>query len=128
MSFATMLSWELSESHWSDLFLLPGDFSVSDMVFSDWSIAVSKASWHCIILSGQLVLFLHFILHCPMSCMMSDFFFAFILVELRNKWIVAFWIVLCPFSAQKCQCSAVIPTSVLWKECGLWNVCRVFRI
>ena len=53
--------------------------------------------------------------------------FTFILVELRNKWIVTFWIVLCPFSAQKCQCAAVIPTSVLRKKCGLWHVRQFFR-
>ena len=50
-------------------------------------------------------------------------FFAFILVELRNKWILAFWIVICPFSTQKCQCSAVNLASVL-EKCGFWNVCH----
>ena len=40
-------------------------------------------------------------------------FFAFILVELRNKWILAFWIIICPFSTQKCQCSAASLASVL---------------
>ena len=43
-------------------------------------------------------------------------FFTFILVELRNKWIFAFWIIICPFSTQKCQCSALNIASVLGKK------------
>ena len=97
---------------------------VGDVVSSDWSIVVSKASWHCIILLGQLALSTHFTLCCPMSWMLSGFFFTFILVELRNKWILAFWIIICPFSTQKCQCSAASLASVLGKY-GFWNVRRV---
>ena len=99
-------------------FWLPGD-----IVSSDWSI-VSKASWHCIVLLGQLAQSTHFALCCLTSWMLSGFFFAFILVELRNKWILAFWIIICPFSAQKCQCSAANLASVL-EKCGFWNVCCV---
>ena len=88
-------------------FWLPGD-----VVSSDWSIVVSKVSWHCIVLLGQLAWSMHFALHCPMSWMLSGFFFAFILVELKNKWILAFWIIICPFSTQKCQCSAANLASV----------------
>ena len=43
-------------------------------------------------------------------------FFAFILVKLRNKWILAFWIIICPFSTQKCQCSALNIASELGKK------------
>ena len=75
---------------------------VCDVASSDWSTVVSKASWHCIVLLGQLVWSMHFTLCSPMSWMLSGFFFAFILVELRNKWILAFWIIICPFSTQKC--------------------------
>ena len=51
-------------------------------------------------------------------------FFTFILVELRNKWIFAFWIIICPFSTQKCQCSALNLASEL-ETCGFWNLRRV---
>ena len=39
-------------------------------------------------------------------------FFSLILMGLRKKWIVAFWIIICPFSTQKCQCSAASLASV----------------
>ena len=65
-------------------FWLPGEF-VCDVAFSDWSTGVSKASWHSPVLLGQLAWSLHFILCCPLSWMLSDFLFTFILVELRNK-------------------------------------------
>ena len=100
-------------------FWLPGD-----IVITDWSIVVSKASWHRIVLLGQLAQSAHFASNCPMSWMLSGFFFAFILVELRNKWILAFWIIICPFSTQKCQCSASNLASVLGK-CRFWNVHRL---
>ena len=97
-------------------FWLPGD-----IVITDWSIVVSKVSWHCTVLLGQLVWSAHFASHCPMSWVLSGFSFTFILVELRNKWILAFWIIICPFSTQKCQCSASNLASVL-EKCGFWNV------
>ena len=77
-----------------------------DIVNTDRSIIVLKASWCCIVLLGQLAQSTHFTLLCPMSWMLSGYSFAFILVELRNKWILTFWIIICPFSTQKCQCSA----------------------
>ena len=49
-------------------FLLPGD-----IVNTDWSIIVSKASWHCIVLLGQLAQSTHFTLRCPTSWMLSGF-------------------------------------------------------
>ena len=66
------------------------------VVSSDWSTVVSKASWHCIVLLGQLTWSTHFTLCCPTSWMLSGFFFTFILVELM-----------------KCQCSAASLASVL---------------
>ena len=99
--------------------MLPGD-----IVNTDWSNIVSKASWCCIVLLGQHVRSMHFTLHCPKSWMLSGFFFTFILVELRNNWILAFWIIICPFSRQKCQCSALILASVL-EKCGFWNLHRL---
>ena len=99
-------------------FWFPGD-----VVSSDWSIVVSKASWHCNVLLGQLTQSTHFALCCPSSWMLSGFFFTFILVELRNKWILAFSIIICPFSTQTCQCSAANLASVL-EKCGFWNVHR----
>ena len=100
-------------------FWLPGD-----IVYTDWSIIVSKVSWHCIVLLGQLALVytLYFVLPCELDVVW--FFFTFILVELRNKWILAFWIIICPFSTQKCQCSALNLASVL-EKCGFWNLHRV---
>ena len=71
-------------------FWLPGD-----VVSPDWSIVVSKVSWHCIVLLGQLAWSTHFASHRPTCWMLSGFFFAFILVELRNKWILAFLIIIC---------------------------------
>ena len=100
---------------------LPGD-----VVSSDWSIVVSKVSWHCIVLLGQPVWSTHFALCCLMSWMLSGFFFAFILVELGNKWILAFWIIICPFSTQKCQCSALSLASVLKNvDSGMFVVPRI---
>ena len=49
-------------------FWLPGD-----IVITDWSIVVSKVSWHCIVFLGQLAWSTHFTLHCPMSWMLSGF-------------------------------------------------------
>ena len=80
MSLQHCCHGNLSVEHWSDLFLLPGD-----VVTSDWSIVVSKASWCCIVLLGQLARSTHFTLHYPTSWMLSGFFFAFILVELRDQ-------------------------------------------
>ena len=103
-------------------FWLPGD-----IVNTDWSNIVSKASWHCIVLLGQLVWSMHFALHCPMSWMLSGFSFTFILVELRNKWILAFWIIICPFSTQKCQCSASNLASVLGSvDSGMFIVLKIW--
>ena len=59
--------------------------------------------------------------------MLSGFFFTFILVELRNKWILAFWIIICPFSTQKCQCSTVSLASVLENmDSGMFVMLKVF--
>ena len=105
-----------SDDHWSDLFLVAW-----------WH------SYHWLVnccLQGILVLY------CPLRsacafyalCFALSYeldvvwlFFTFILVELRNKWILAFWIIICPFSTQKCQCSASNLASVL-EKCGFWNV------
>ena len=125
---ATMLSWEFSMLIIGQIyFWLSGEF-VCDVASSDWSTDVSKASWHSSVLLGQLVWSPHFLLCCPSSWMLSDFLFAFILVELRNKWILAFWIIICPFSTQKCQCSAVILASVLEiMDSGLFIMLRIYK-
>ena len=100
-------------------FWLPGD-----IVITDWSIVVSKASWQCIVLLGQLAWSTHFASCCPTSWMLSGFSLLSFWWELRNKLFLAFWIIICPFSTQKCQCSALNLASVL-EKCGFWNVHRL---
>ena len=54
-------------------------------------------------------------------------FFTFILVELRNKWILTFWIIICFLSTQKCQCSAANLTSVLGNmDSGIFVVLKIW--
>ena len=84
---------------------LPGN-SVCDVSSSDWSIVVSKASWHCIVLLGQLAQCLHFTLCCPLSWMLSGFFIHFHFGGAKEQVDLAFWIFICPFATQKCQCFA----------------------
>ena len=61
--FATMLSWEFWVLITGQIyFLLPGE-----VVLSDRSIVVSKASWCCIVLLGQPAQSKHFALCCSTS-------------------------------------------------------------
>ena len=105
--FATMLSWEF------------GCWLLVRFIFG---CLVSSPYWlvHCCI-QGFLTLY------CPLrsACVVYALcfalpyefnvvwlFFTFNLGELRNKWVLAFWINICPFSTQKCQCSAASLASV----------------
>ena len=104
-------------------FWLPGEF-VCDMASSDWSTVVSKASWHCIVLLGQLAWSTHFTLHCPMSWMLSDFFIHFhfggvkeqVDFSLLDYHLTLFYTEMSVFSCESCQCVG---------NYGFWNVRHV---
>ena len=93
---------------WSDLFLVAWWRSLHWLVHC---CIQGVLALYCPLRSACVVYALCFVL--PYELDVIWLFFAFILVELRNKWILTFWIIICPFSTQKCQCSAANLASVL---------------
>ena len=92
-------------------FWLPGEF-VCDMASSDWSTDVSKVSWHSSVFLGQLVRSPHFLLRCPSSWMLSDFFIHFhfggakeqVDFSLLDYHLSLFYTEISVFSCDSCQC------------------------
>ena len=104
----------------SDLFLGCLVIFVYDMSSSYWSIIVSNVPWHSLVLLGQFAQCSHYTLRCPSSWMWSGFFFAFISVEPKNKWmsLLDFHLSFCCTEVsvscyESCQCIS---------NYGFWNV------
>ena len=111
-----------SDDRWSDLFLVAWWHSYHWLVHCCFH---GVLALYCPLPSACTFYTLCFALSYELDVVWL--FFAFILVEWRNKWILAFWIIICPFSTQKCQCSASNLASVLENvDSGMFVILKIW--